>query len=476
MKRTPLDWGLLYAKTLTDFALVMLAFLLAYGIKFKVGLLGRAFFNTEFGMIYPQAQIEPYIRVVGLVGAVSLVTFYMSGVYGLFRGALANLTESVKVVRGMSLTVLWLMAFGFIYKPFPGSRYVMFYFWLIGIGLLVLSRWFYGRLYLWLHRHGKGNLTALILGDTVLATELGSRIVNMPHLGYRLLGFMSDQPMASVPYTLRHHYRHVGPPAQLAEFLNAHRVDVVVLSDVQMPSENLMALCRQYGARLMVAADINYFYFSLDRLDDIPVLTLKDYPLDESRHRWVKRGLDLVLLLVLFPVILPLIGLLYMVLLWVEGKPVLYAQERLGKDEKPFHLLKFRTMTRDAENVTGPVYVAENDTRITRLGLWLRKTSLDELPQFFNVLQGDMSLVGPRPEREHFYKLFESDLPMFRQRLRVQPGITGWAQIHGRSGLTRRTDEKLLYDLYYINQWSWLLDVKILLKTIGVVLSQQEAY
>jgi exopolysaccharide biosynthesis polyprenyl glycosylphosphotransferase len=151
--------------------------------------------------------------------------------------------------------------------------------------------------------------------------------------------------------------------------------------------------------------------------------------------------------------------------------PVFYRQERLGKGKKAFSLLKFRTMVKDAEKDTGAVWAGEDDPRITRVGNFLRKTRLDELPQFINVLKGEMSLVGPRPEREEFVNQFLENIPYYPMRLLVKPGITGWAQVkYGYVNSLKGTKDKLEYDLYYILNQSLLLDVGILLKTIRIVL------
>ena len=476
MKHAPLDRGFLWAKLLTDTALVGLSFLLAYGLKFKIHFISHVLFHSEYGVIYPHAQIEPYVQVLGIVTMLSILTLAMTGCYQTYRGALATLTEAIKIVKGVSITLLLLMAFSFVYKTFPGSRYVMFYFWVIASMLLLFTRACFAALYVWLHRRGVGNLNALIVGSDHLAGVLGSRIMHTPQLGYQLLGYVSPSPMEQIPYGLKNCYRYLGEPSGLPDLLRSQRVDVLMVSALGVPDTWLLDLSRQYGCRLLAAADVNYFYFNLDRIDDIPMLTLKEYPLDAGGHRMIKRVADLLGALVLMPVALPILVLSAAVIFIKEGRPIFYKQERLGRGGRVFNLLKFRTMVPNAEAATGPVYAASGDQRVTALGQFLRRSSIDELPQILNVLRGDMSLVGPRPERQYFYEAFAEPYPMFKERLRVKPGITGWAQIHGRSGLSHHIEEKLVYDLYYIDQWSWLLDFKILLKTIAVVWSQTEAY
>jgi lipopolysaccharide/colanic/teichoic acid biosynthesis glycosyltransferase len=155
--------------------------------------------------------------------------------------------------------------------------------------------------------------------------------------------------------------------------------------------------------------------------------------------------------------------------------PVLYRQARLGRDNQAFDMMKFRTMRVDAEQESGPVWTVENDPRRTPIGTFLRRFSLDELPQVFNVLSGDMSLVGPRPEREVFAAEFHERIPRYLERHRVRSGITGWAQVHGLRGNTP-IEVRTLYDLYYVENWSVALDLRILLKTIIHVLRGENAY
>ena len=182
---------------------------------------------------------------------------------------------------------------------------------------------------------------------------------------------------------------------------------------------------------------------------------------------YYKRLMDIsvssVALVLLFPILL-----IICLLIQLDSKgPVFFIQERIGKDGKSFNMIKFRTMYPDAEKY-GPKWANKNDLRITRVGYYLRKYRLDETPQFINVIKGDMSLIGPRPERMFFVKIFERELPHFRERLRVKPGITGWAQTHG--GYELPPEKKLKLDLYYIENLSFLLDMQIVLQSILVIL------
>jgi len=186
---------------------------------------------------------------------------------------------------------------------------------------------------------------------------------------------------------------------------------------------------------------------------------------------WLQKAFDLCAATAGLVLLLPLHATLFVMVLLFDGRPVFFLQTRLGKDEKPFRLIKFRTMVRDAEKETGRTWTGENDPRVTRLGRVLRRFRLDELPQFINVLAGDMSVIGPRPERPEFVRDLKEKIPYYSYRFAVKPGITGWAQVSYRYGASEEDAlEKLQYELYYMKKRSLVLDLLILLKTVHTVL------
>ncbi len=213
---------------------------------------------------------------------------------------------------------------------------------------------------------------------------------------------------------------------------------------------------------------------AVEDLDGVPIVNLSATPL-RGLAGSVKRGMDLLAAMfgiVLFAPLFPLIALA--VRLTSKG-PIFYRQERMGLDGRSFELLKFRSMVMDAERTTGPVWTRESDPRITPVGRFIRKFSLDELPQFFNVLRGDMSMVGPRPERPHFVQEFREHIPRYMLRHRVRAGMTGWAQVNGWRG-NSSLERRIQYDLYYIENWSLTLDLKILWMTVTNGLGHEHAY
>jgi exopolysaccharide biosynthesis polyprenyl glycosylphosphotransferase len=203
---------------------------------------------------------------------------------------------------------------------------------------------------------------------------------------------------------------------------------------------------------------------SVEDLDGLPTINLRDTPL----VGWAaveKRAVDVAVTLPLTIVLAPLLAVLALAVRVTTGSPVLYRQQRMGLDGHVFDVIKFRTMRDDAEAETGPVWTSEDDPRRTRVGSFLRATNMDELPQIWNVLRGDMSLVGPRPERPVFIERFKREVPGYMLRHKVKAGLTGWAQVHGWRGDTS-LHERIEHDIYYIQNWSPGLDVRILLMTL----------
>jgi len=212
----------------------------------------------------------------------------------------------------------------------------------------------------------------------------------------------------------------------------------------------------------------------VDDLDGIPLISLREGPL----MGWAavyKRAFDVVVSGVALGVVSPLIALIALAVRVTSGRPVLFLQERMGLDGRVFRMIKFRSMEQGAEDASGPVWTMPGDQRRTRLGAFLRRTSLDELPQLWNVLRGDMSLVGPRPERPVFIEQFRREIPGYMLRHKIKAGLTGWAQVHGWRGNTS-LHERVEHDLYYIQHWSLALDVRILWLTVWRGILHRNAY
>jgi exopolysaccharide biosynthesis polyprenyl glycosylphosphotransferase len=212
----------------------------------------------------------------------------------------------------------------------------------------------------------------------------------------------------------------------------------------------------------------------IKELHGIPFINIKGDPMT-TWNLIVKRTFDVIFSGISLILTSPLIGMLALLIKLDSKGPVFYSQDRVGIDGRSFQLIKFRTMRVNAENNTGPVWTKKNDPRRTRFGGLLRRFSLDELPQLFNVLAGDMSIVGPRPERPHFVDQFKKEIPKYLDRHRVKTGMTGWAQVNGLRG-NAPIEERTKFDVYYVENWSLVFDLKIILKTVRAVIFGKDAY
>jgi Undecaprenyl-phosphate glucose phosphotransferase len=212
----------------------------------------------------------------------------------------------------------------------------------------------------------------------------------------------------------------------------------------------------------------------VEEFDGIPIVNLRESPI-QGWNSVIKRGFDILFSIVFLIIISPVMALVAVLVKLTSPGPILYRQKRMGLDGHVFNMYKFRSMRVNAEKHSGPVWAKKNDNRRTRLGAFMRATSLDEWPQFFNVLKGDMSLVGPRPERPPFVQKFRENIPKYMLRHKVKSGITGWAQINGWRGNTS-IEKRIEYDLYYIQNWSVWFDFKILVMSFWKGFMNKHAY
>jgi sugar transferase (PEP-CTERM system associated) len=317
----------------------------------------------------------------------------------------------------------------------------------------------------------------LVVGNGTAARTLARQIGSQHDFAYRIVGFVDDQPASGAPGS----GAVVGTPADIPRLVAERRVDriVVALADRRgkLPIEELLR-AKVAGVRV---EDVTTTYERITGkilLDDLKPswLVFSDGFRVSRVTRLVKRGIDILLSLAGFALSAPVM-VASAAAIWIEtGPPVLYRQERVGENGRMFVLFKFRSMRVDAEQGGVPLWARDRDDRITRVGRVIRKTRLDELPQLWNVLAGDMSFVGPRPERPFFVEQLTARIPFYSQRHAVKPGITGWAQVKYRYGASiEDATEKLRYDLYYIKHLSLGFDLTIVLDTVKVILFRQGA-
>ena len=356
-------------------------------------------------------------------------------------------------------------------------RFVLVWSWGLSILLIWLGRSGLHAVLAQLCRRGWDEARVLIVGAGDAGQILRAKIDAAPALGYRVVGFL-DEPSAAAPAS---DLPVLGTPSELSRLVREQGIDEVLVALPSLSHQQIVELVGQCAReRVNVKVFPDFFQImtseaTASELGGLPLLRIRDVAL-RGWNRALKRAVDVALSVALLVLAAPLLMLLaLLVKLSSPGGPVFYAQERLGLDGRPFQLVKFRSMRVDAEAGTGPVMARPDDTRTTPLGAFMRRLSLDELPQLVNVLVGEMSLVGPRPERPHFVQQFARAIPRYADRHQEKAGMTGWAQVNGLRGQTS-IEERTRYDLFYVEHWSLLFDLKILLKTLGTVFRDRNAY
>ncbi len=446
------------AAVLVDSAMIVLSFIVAYYFRFLGGL------PTEQGV----PPLSNYWHALFGIIPVYLWLFREAGLYQPSRH-MRRIEEIFRVIKVVTYAVVLLMALTFFYRQFSYSRLYLVFLWIISCvfisaGRYALIQWSY-----WRRGQKKDLIEVLIIGLNHNTRALIEWAKQNPHYGQRPVGILSRN--------VEDIGKHVGDVPILGftehweTFIQKLQPNQVVLLDESFSREkvtDLVAACEDMLIDFKMGADIHGLIASnvgVEYVSHIPLLGFRSLPLDDPWNRFLKRISDLLVAGVMVLFFLP-IGFVVAILIKREGKgPVFYFQERVGRDGNMFRLIKFRTMKVDAEKETGPVWAKPEDDRKTRTGEFLRRWNLDEFPQLLNILTGDMSLVGPRPERPHFVDKFRESVPRYMARHKVKSGLTGWAQVHGLRGDTS-IEERIKYDLYYMENWSLLLDVEILVMTL----------
>ncbi len=473
----------LLTRLVTDVMLFPVIIVSAYALKFKLGWVFRHFFSLQYGTLYSHAPLAPYLSIVGVLILIWVPTFYFVGMYRRMMTLVQDVDECIKVFKGVSIATIELMAVTFVLPFFPGSRYFVFYTWLLGIIFLSISRLIILHIETFFIKRGFGTRPVLVIGVDSFGQDVVEKIQFYPSLGLRYIGSLAKLPPETIHFHLKETFHYLGLPSDFKRLVDQFHIDLIFVTCRNLPISfytDLVIFCEVNNIELRILSDVSDFMAGtvhVESFDGLPFLTHLKRPVFEVGF-FFKRLFDICFSIVLLILLLPLfLSIAVLIKISSPTGSIFYIQERVGKDGVLFNMIKFRTMIPNAEQGLGPTLVNEHhETRYILFGRFLRQLSLDELPQLINVFLGEMSIVGPRPERPFFVDQYTQDIPYFSIRHRVKGGITGWAQVNGRSILTRRPEHKLKYDLYYIKNWSFGLDIKILLKTVLVVFTREEAY
>jgi Undecaprenyl-phosphate glucose phosphotransferase len=452
---------------LFDLVLICACWLAAYHIRFS-------------GVLQPVTKGVPsLVPYLWLLVPIVMVWGFSFQAFNLYRPRRmgSRLAEFIDLAKANTLSVLVLLSVTFFIRDFEYSRLVVLNFWLLNLVVLGFSRMTFREALRFFRRRGFNQRYALIVG----AGRLGQKVVHCvkqhPELGIQVRGYLSrraeklGQGFDGVPV--------VGTYGDLKEIVEKG-IDIVIIClppDVEGQAEKMLGYLATTMVEVKVVPSIYEFitlHAEAEMFEGLPLITLQGSPL----HGWnlvIKRVMDMLGAATALVICAPLMLVIAAVIKAASPGPVLYRQIRMGLDGRAFEIFKFRTMHVDAESETGPVWTRPDDERRTTIGSFLRKTSLDELPQFWNVLKGEMSIVGPRPERPEFITRFRETLPQYMLRHKMKAGITGWAQVNGWRGNTS-LEKRIEYDLYYIEHWSIWFDVKIMLLTVWRGFVHRHAY
>ena len=458
MARRDHNVNILVAIVLTDFVATTIALTAAYFFRFHANIIP----------VTKGYRPEDYLRLLPFAVTLWIVSLYFVHMYRP-EPRVFNMRVFVKIVKGSLLAIVLVIAGNFFVREAEYARVLFPIAMVFSIVSLTASRFGIERFLMYLRRKkGIGISRVLIVGAGQVAHGIGEKICQYPQYGFSLQGYVSDKP-EDVGQTLGS-VKVIGTTDELNDLVKRYNVDQVLVAQPGLVRDRILTMideCEREFVELKVVPDLLEMVaseISVEEVHGIPFFSIKATPL-QGWNLILKRVFDVTVSAFLLVVMSPVILLISILIKRDSAGPAFYKQERIGLDGKRFLLVKFRTMIYDAERETGPVWAKPNDARITRIGKWLRSYDLDELPQLINVLRGDMSLVGPRPERPFFVEQFKEQLPRYMARHNVKSGITGWAQVNGYRQNSSIT-ERLKYDLFYVKNWTLWFDIKIILMTL----------
>jgi exopolysaccharide biosynthesis polyprenyl glycosylphosphotransferase len=433
--------------------------------------LGAAWFLRFRFQIVPVTkgipEAAPYGRLIPILALVWPVVYSFHGLYRPRRGR-SRSEEAFVILTATALAVVLLAGIAAFYREFSYSRLVLVIFFLLDVPFVVAARYLVRVRWEDRWRRGIGVKRAVIVGAGRLGRSVADRLLDHPEAGMAASAMLDDAPELTGAA-----YRGVpvaGPTSEAAQWIASGRAETAFLALPLEAHRRVLEIVGEVvraGGEVRVVPDLLQhitFRAGLEDWDGLPVVHLTETPVT-GWSGLVKRAIDAALSAAGLLVLLPFFPVVALAIKLSDGGPIFYSQTRMGLDGRVFHIWKLRTMRVDAEEATGAVWARPGDARRTRAGAFLRRWSIDELPQLYNVLKGEMSLVGPRPERPEFVAEFKEKFPQYMLRHRVRAGMTGWAQVHGLRGNTSLA-KRIEYDLYYIENWSLALDVRILWMTL----------
>ena len=449
-----------------DAAIVIISYILAWFIKFRV-------LDSEGGAL----SMSQYFRTLYLIVPGYLLLYSMFHLYTSKRDTKSKYEVS-NILMANAVGIGCFMVIQYLLKQMHFSREMLLIFVVANSFFMILSRSVIHSILRSIRKKGYNLKHIILVGYSRAGEEYIDRIMANPQWGYVVCGILDDKVPRGTTYK---GVKVLGEIDNLLIILPENRMDEIAitlsLADYDR-LEQIVDWCEKSGVHTKFIPDYNSLIPSKPYTEDIlglPVINIRYVPLSNTLNWWLKRAVDFVGALVAIVLFSPvMIGAAIAIKVSSEG-PIIFKQERIGLHNKPFRMYKFRSMVQQTDEEEKKGWTVKNDSRVTKVGAFLRKTSLDELPQLFNILKGDMSLVGPRPERPQFVEQYKEEIPRYMIKHQVRPGMTGWAQVKGYRG-DSSIRKRIECDIYYIENWTLGMDIKILFMTVFVGFINKNAY
>ena len=450
-------------------ALVMVgAYFVSYWIKFVSPMADESIPH------YPASYyffFMPFI-VVGYLLMYSEFDLYNS------KRASGRKREFFNLIRANTIGMLALMVVLYATKQSHYARSVVIYFCVINIVLSTIIRNILRYILRYFRRKGYNRHFILLIGYSKAAENYIDKIIQNPQWGYIVRGILDDRTERGTVYR---GVKVLGTIENLEYILPQNKLDEIAITlalEDYGKLERIVGLCEKSGVHTQFIPDYNSVIPSrpyMEDIDGLPVINIRHVPLTNTLNMLIKRIMDLVCSIIMIVIFSPIMLISAIAIKLSSPGPVIFAQERVGLRNRPFKMYKFRSMEMQKPSAEAKGWTRPNDPRVTGVGKILRRTSMDELPQLFNILKGDMSIVGPRPERPQFVEKFKEEIPRYMIKHQVRPGLTGWAQVNGLRGDTS-IRKRVEYDLFYIENWTITFDIKIMILTVFKGLINKNAY
>lgn len=453
-------------QVLIDAFLLLFSYVAAWAIKFQI-------ISSDDGAL----SLRTYMIALPITVLVYLGLYYLFSLYTPKRVQGRRL-ELWNIVKANTVGIALFLGVLYLIKMMHFSREMLFIFYVINICLEAIARNFIRYFLRSMRRKGYNLKHIVLVGYSRAAEEYIDRILENPQWGYKIRGILDDHIEAGTEYK---GIKVLGKIDNLMIILPENRLDEIAITlglSEYARLEEIVNLCEKSGVHTKFIPDYNRIIPTKPYTEDIlglPVINIRHVPLSNTFYAAMKRGMDIVGAVFAIILFSPVMLFSVIMIKLTSPGPLIFKQERVGLHNHTFMMYKFRSMDVQPPEKEKTKWTVKDDPRVTNFGKFMRKTSIDELPQLFNVLKGEMSLVGPRPERPFFVEKFKEEIPRYMIKHQVRPGLTGWAQVNGYRGNTS-IRKRIEYDLYYIENWTLGLDVKILFLTIFKGFINKNAY